>query len=137
MAASYEMYTERFQAGVDIDQYHYYLKRFFEQRPEYVFDHLREEFDLSGSPVWLVLLTDQGGEASFRVNTSTVDLPGAWWQGLYFPDYPVEIEVEEVYRGWKFLGWYAENGDLIGSDEKLTIDLTEDTNIIYARCTAE
>lgn len=137
MAASYEMYTERFQAGVDIDQYHYYLKRFFEQRPEYVFDHLREEFDLSGSPVWLVLLTDQGGEASFRVNTSTVDLPGAWWQGLYFPDYPVEIEVEEVYRGWKFLGWYAENGDLIGSDEKITIDLTEDTNIIYARFTAE
>lgn len=133
MEASYGMYMERFQPGVAADEYHNNLRRFFEERPNYAFEHLRGEFELEGNPAWLVILTEQEREASFRVNTSIIDMPETWWQGLYFQDYPVEIEVEEIYGGKKFLGWYTENGELISSRKKTTIDLTEETNIIYAR----
>lgn len=133
MESSFAMYMERFHAGVDTHEYQDNVKRFFKERGEFAFGNLKNEFELEGEPVWLVLLSDQGGAASFRVNTSVIDMPETWWQGVYFSDYPVEIAVEEVYDGYEFLGWYTENDELISTEHTITVDLNGETNIVNAK----
>lgn len=133
MEMSYGMYMERFHAESDINEYYDKLETFLADRKEFAFEHLKEEFGLAGDPVWLVILSDQSGAASFRVNTGVIDMPETWWQGVYFSDYPVEIAVEEIYGGNEFLGWYTEGGELLSTDKVITVDLTEDTNIVNAR----
>lgn len=136
MEASYEMYIERFYAGTDKNESYDNMKRFFTDRKDYAFGHLQTEFELNTEPVWLVLLPDKEG-VSFRINTSVINIPGTWWQGLYFPDYPVEIAVEEGYEENEFLGWYMESGELLSTDTVLTVDLTGETSILYPRFAAE
>ena len=133
IAESYAMYMERWHADADVNEYLDKLKTFLVDRPEYVFEHVKEEFELSAEPVWLVILSDKGGAASFRVNTSIINMPETWWQGLYFPDYPIEIEIEEVYGDGVFLGWYTEDGELLSTDNVLELYLTEETNIVYPK----
>ncbi|MCM1174925.1 MAG: CotH kinase family protein [Blautia sp.] len=137
MEASFEMYMERFHAGTDTHEYHGNVERFFTERGEYAFAHLKEEFALEGEPAWLVILSDQSGAASYRVNTSVVDMPETWWQGVYFADYPVEIAVEEVEDGRTFLGWYTENDELISTERAITVDLTGETTVVNAKFAAE
>ena len=124
---------ERYHEDVNINEYCDKLEIFLADRPEYAFEYMKEEFALTADPVWFVLLSDQAGAASFRVNTSVIDMPETWWQGIYFPDYPVEITVEEVYGDNAFLGWYTESGELLSADKVITVNLTEDTNIVNAR----
>lgn len=127
---SYALHMERFHAGVDVDAYYDKLVNFLTERDDYVFGHVREEFSLDGDPVWLVILSDQEGAASIRVNTSVIDMPETWWQGLYFADYPVEVAIDEVYGDYKFLGWYTQDGELLSSDKVLKLNLTEETNTV-------
>lgn len=133
IAESYEMYMERYHAGTDINEYRDKLKKFFADRPEYAFGHVKEEFNLSAEPVWLVILSDKDNAASFRVNTTIIDMPEAWWQGMYFPDYSVEIAVEEVNGDNRFTGWYTEDGELLSTDSVITVELSEEVNIVYPR----
>lgn len=128
---SYAMYMERWNTDADVNEYLDKLKTFLADRPEYVFEHVKEEFDLSAEPVWLVILSNKDGAASFRVNTSIINMPAAWWQGLYFPDYPITIEIEEVYGDGIFLGWYTEDGELLSTDNMLELYLTEEINIVH------
>ena len=128
---SYTMYMERWNTDADVNEYPDKLKTFLADRPEYVFEHVKEEFDLSAEPVWLVILSNKDGAASFRVNTSIINMPEAWWQGLYFPDYPITIEIEEVYGDGIFLGWYTEDGELLSTDNVLELYLTEEINIVH------
>lgn len=127
---SYALHMERFHAGVDVDAYYDKLVNFLTERDDYVFGHVREEFSLDGDPVWLVILADQEGAASIRVNTSVIDMPETWWQGLYFADYPVEVAIDEVYGDYEFLGWYTQDGELLSSDKVLKLNLTEETNTV-------
>ena len=133
IAESYAMYMERWHADANLNEYLDKLKTFLTDRPSYVFEHVKEEFELSAEPVWLVILSNKDGAASFRVNTSIVNMPESWWQGLYFPDYPIEIGIEEVYGDSVFLGWYTADGELISTDDVLELYLTEETNIVYPK----
>lgn len=131
--ASYEMYMERFHAGRDINEYYSKIESFFMERKDFAFEHVKNEFELGGAAAWIVILSNKGGAASFRVNTSIIDMPETWWQGVYFPEYPVELAVEEVYDGNEFLGWYTEDDELVSTDYVITVNLTEETNIINAK----
>lgn len=137
IAYFYEMYMERYHDDVDINKYRNKLKTFLTDRREYAFEHVKEEFTLTVDPVWIVLLSNRAGAASLRVNTSVIDMPETWWQEIYFPDYPVEIAVEEIYGDNEFLGWYTESGELLSMDKVITVNLTEDTNIVNARFKTE
>lgn len=137
MEKSYALHMERFHAGVDVDEYYNKLVNFLSERDEYVFDHLKEEFSLNGEPVWVVILSNEDGAASIRVNTSIIDMPETWWQGLYFADYPVEAAIEEVYEDYEFLGWYTQDGELLSKDRVLQLDLTGETNIVCPRFAQE
>lgn len=127
---SYAMYMERYHADADANEYVDKLKTFLSDRPGYAFEHVKEEFELSAEPVWLVILSNKDNAASFRVNTSMINMPETWWQGLYFADYPVEIAIEEMYEDNEFLGWYTQDDELLSTDEALELYLTEETNII-------
>ena len=133
IAESYAMHMERWYADAGANEYLDKLKTFLADRPEYAFEHVKEEFDLNEEPVWLVILSNKDGAAYFRVNTSIINMPESWWQGLYFQDYPIEIEIEEVYGDGVFLGWYTENGELLSTDNMLELYLTEETYIIYPK----
>ena len=133
ISKSYTLHMERYYADANANEYLDKLKTFFADRPEYAFKHVEEEFDLSADPVWLVILSNKDGAASFRVNTSIINMPEAWWQGLYFSDYPIEIEIEEVYGDDVFLGWYTEDGELLSTDNVLDLSLTEEINIVYPK----
>lgn len=130
IAKSYALHSERFHAGIDTSEYYDKLKKFLTERKEYAFDHVKEEFELSTDPAWIVILSNKDGAASFRVNTSIINIPDAWWQGLYFTDYPIEIKLEEVYGNNVFLGWYTENDELLSTNDVITINLNEGTNVI-------
>ncbi|MBD5507503.1 MAG: hypothetical protein HDR05_05530 [Lachnospiraceae bacterium] len=130
IAESYAMYMERYHADADANEYLDKLKTFLADRPGYAFEHVKEEFELSAEPVWLVILSNKDNAASFRVNTSIINMPEIWWQGLYFADYPVEIAIEEVHGDNEFLGWYTQDDELLSTDEVLELHLTEETNII-------
>ncbi len=133
IAESYAMHSERFYIGEDIDKYYDKMKSFLIERKEYAFQQLKEEFGLSGNPSWIVILSNKNGAASFKVNTSIVNIPESWWQGLYFSDYPIEVSIEEVYGDNVFLGWYTENDELLSTDKMITINLNEGTNFIYPK----
>ena len=133
IAASYTMYMERYHADVNANEYLDKLKTFLADRQEYAFEHVKEEFALNADPAWIVILSNQSGAASIRVNTSVINMPETWWQGLYFPDYPVEIAIEEVYGDNEFLGWYADNGELLSMDRVITVNLAEGTNVVNAK----
>ncbi|MCM1415742.1 MAG: CotH kinase family protein [bacterium] len=133
IAASYQMYMERYHAGVAINEYCDKLKKFLKDRPGYALQHVKEEFQLRADPAWVVILSNVDGAASFRVNTTVVDMPDAWWQGLYFPDYPVKIAVEEVNGDLAFVGWYTEAGELLSTDRVLTLPLKEGVNTVCPR----
>ena len=133
IAESYAMYMERYHADADVNEYLDKLKVFLTDRPGYAFEHIKEEFELNAEPVWLVILSNKDGAASFRVNTSIINMPEAWWQGLYFPEYPIEIGIEEVYGDDVFLGWYTEDGELLGTDNTIELYLTEEINMVYPK----
>lgn len=137
ISKSYAMHSKRFWNGIDTSEYIEKLKSFFTQRDEYAFIHVKEEFDLSSEPMWFVLLSNVEHPASFRVNTTCIDMPGAWWQGLYFADYPIEVSVDEVYDDRVFVGWYTENDELLSDEKTLVINLQENTNVIYAKFSEE
>lgn len=127
---SYAMHLERFYARNDNSEYMNKVKEFLSDRKESAFRHVKEEFNLSQDLVWLVILSNKEGAASIKVNTSVINMPETWWQGLYFQDYPVEISIEEIYEDSTFLGWYTESGELLGTDETITINLDNETTII-------
>lgn len=137
IAESYAMHIERYYDAGSINEYTDKLETFFMDRSEYVFEHVKEEFQLSADPAWLVILSNKDGAASFRVNTSLIDMPEAWWQGLYFPDYPVEIKIEEIYGNNTFLGWYTEDGVLLSTEDVITVNLNEGINSICPKFEAE
>lgn len=137
MEKSYALYMERFHADAELNEYYDKLVNFLSERDEYVFEHVKEEFSLKGEPVWVVILSNKDGAASFRVNTSEINVSDVWWQGLYFADYPVEIAVDEVYEGNEFLGWYTQDGELLSTDGVLELDLIEETNIVCPRFAVE
>ena len=130
---SYAMYIERFWEGENINEFTDKLKKFLLERKDYAFEHVKEEFKLNADPAWLVILSNKEGAASFKVNTTTINFPATWWQGLDFPDYPVEVVIEKVQGDNRFLGWYTEDNKLLGTENTLIVNLNEETNIICAR----
>lgn len=130
IACSYAMHSERFFMEGESDEYYYNLKNFFADRKKYALKHVKDEFELSSNPSWIVILSNKADAASFRVNTTVINMPETWWQGLYFPDYPIEIKIEEVNGNNAFLGWYTENGELLSTDKTITLNLKEGTNTI-------
>lgn len=77
---------------------------FFKKRPAYAFQHLAEEFGLTGSLETLTVKTAQPKMGSVQINTSVIDLDSGSWSGKYYTDYPVTATAIPK-DGYTFVGW--------------------------------
>lgn len=109
------------------------IKDFFANRKDRILHFLKEEFELSSDPVYLVLLANREKAAEIHVNTIDFGLNYEFWQGLYFSDYPVSLEVRNVNADEQFLGWYEDDGTLISMEQQITVELGNETRIIHVR----
>ncbi|MFC2124620.1 CotH kinase family protein [Bacteroidota bacterium] len=88
--------------GGNIDNWEYNIfkiRDFVRSRWRYVRDHIRSEFNLSGT---FEISLNTKGNGQIKVNTITLNsFP---WSGLYFNDIPVKIEAIPD-PGYKFFEW--------------------------------
>lgn len=98
---------------------------FLINRVKYATDFIRQEFGLCGKlcDVSITSTNKEGG--SVKVNTSYIDLIDGEWIGKYYSDYPIEV-VAYPAKGYEFVGW---SGDVISSDEVISLRLEENINI--------
>lgn len=91
------------------------LRAFARQRPDFLWGHLRDFFDLP-APAPITLDVQPAGAGAIRINRLEVDrLP---WTGRYFPGLPVALTA--VPRpGYRFVGW---GGDAAGQASTVNID---------------
>lgn len=80
----------------------------------------------------LIIQLGESGKVCLRVNTSTIEMQDSW-QGMYFPDYPVELEIIKLEKNQKFLGWYSKEGQLISNENKIILCLHNGRNTIYPK----
>ncbi len=79
------------------------LRSYLHERPDYVREHLMNQFHLSDT--FAVTLRRQPADGgSIRINS--LDLAESSWQGTYFSDVPVAISAAPR-PGYRFLGWSA------------------------------
>jgi len=116
---------QQWQTSVDA------LRFFAETRPQYVKEHIMNNFGLSGT-VEVHLETDQD-MGYIRINSIDIieDTPGVMdpgaWTGVYFHGVPVEISAVP-YPGFRFVKWEVLNSDAIQSD-RLSLTLAQDISL--------
>lgn len=130
---SYEKNRIRYFGDRDMSKYADSIKEFFVNRRDRMLTFLKEEFELSEEPVYLVLLPNKENVAEFSVNTITLERSCFYWQGLYFSDYPVTLRINDIDPEEQFLGWYDDGGALISTEQEIMVELGSDTKVVYAR----
>ncbi len=130
---SYELNRIRYFGERDMGKYSDAIKEFFVNRQDRVLTYLKEEFELSGEPAYLVLLSNKENAAQLSVNTLAMEKSCVFWQGLYFSDYPVTLRIQDIAPDEQFLGWYDDGGTLISTEPEMTVELGSETKVIHAR----
>ena len=97
---------------------------FFLHRADYIVPFMAAEFELTGSPVPVVLSADKA-DVSITLNTITPTLQraddgGYVWSGSYFTDYPVTVTANDE----NFSHWEVTTGDSIQIYLDRTVELT-------------
>lgn len=100
------------------------LRIFARNRPDYVRNHIIEQFDLYGM-YQLQLSPFSSEEGNVSLNTLSFDGLSANWYGTYFTNVPITLEAE-AKPGYRFTGW---GGDINETAERITINLLRDTRI--------
>lgn len=130
---SYKLNGDRYFGERDMGKYSDEIKDFFINRRDRMLTFLKEEFELSGEPVYFVLLSNKENAAEFSVNTITLERSCFYWQGLYFNDYPVTLRINDIDPEEQFLGCYDDGGTLISTEQEITVELGSDTKVVHAR----
>lgn len=99
-----------------------HIREFYEKRFGYITGYLKEEFDLQGELVPILLENSDESKGKIRINTIAPGLEEGSWSGFYYSDYPVTLSVEETVRG-SFVGWYNINGDLVSRERTISVEL--------------
>ncbi|AOY75526.1 CotH kinase family protein [Clostridium formicaceticum] len=105
------------------------MKNFAKHRPQYMWQYITEQFDLSGTANLTVGLPNLQ-EGTVKINTIIIDekTPGLnsnnMWQGVYFQDVPIEVTAI-AKPGYRFSGW-----EEIGNEEaSLSMTLYQDMTL--------
>ncbi|MCF7793222.1 MAG: CotH kinase family protein [Candidatus Cloacimonetes bacterium] len=99
------------------------LQYFAGDRPQYVKQHIMDEFGLPGTAnIYLDISPPETG--NILVNTLQVEeFP---WAGEYFLQNPVTLTGLDV-PGWQFAGW---SGDVISDSTSITLDMNDEFSLI-------
>ncbi len=96
------------------------VRTFFMRRPEFMFDHVRDTFQL-GEPTPVTIELD---EALGRVRVNSVTIDAASWTGTYFAGVPIEITA--VPRpGYRFVRWSGLTEESIQGESTIRLDPAE------------
>ncbi len=93
------------------------IRKFLENREEYITGYLREEFSLSAQPAELTLCVTDAAMGGIALNSIAPDLSLGEWTGKYFVDYPVVVTATPK-DGYRFSHWVVENGNAMGDVQK-------------------
>ena len=99
-----------------------HIREFYEKRFDYITGYLKDEFELQGELVPILLESSDENRGSIRINTVTPELKDGSWSGFYYSDYPVTISAIEN-KADSFVGWYDINGNLVSEELSITVEL--------------
>ena len=114
----YAIYKDNFLKNADV------IKNFFENRPKFSLQQLKEYLSIKGELVELNLVIK--GEGKIKINNIIPELNEGKWSGKYFTDIPIFITAIPN-EGSKFKEW---DGDATSNEEILEITLNKETTII-------
>jgi len=100
-----------------------YIREFYEKRFDYITVYLKEEFELQGELVPILLDNTNPEKGSIQINTVVPELQDGSWSGFYYTDYPVTLSVIEKKKG-SFKGWYDIEGNLVSEELGITVELS-------------
>ena len=104
------------------------IQIFFNNRDEYIFEYLRQEFGMSGKLVNVEIVNENMETGVVRLNTiqPNFDEVGVW-RGRYFSDYNLQV-VAIPLSGYQLECWYI-NGERVERNNginTLSVDVNED-----------
>ncbi|MBP3784346.1 MAG: CotH kinase family protein [Butyrivibrio sp.] len=95
------------------------IDAFFRERPEYMKEYVRTDFELTGNLYTLRIVGNVASGEELKVNTSVISDYSGDWSGEYFGDYPVVLSIEGGDNN-SFEGWYVD-GELVSSEKTYVI----------------
>ena len=114
----YASYKDNFLKTLDV------IKNFFENRPKYSMQQMKEYFGINGELVELNIIVK--GEGKIKINNIIPELNEGKWTGKYFTNIPITMSAIPK-EGNKFKEW---SGDKTSNEESLEISLNKETTII-------
>ena len=114
----YAIYKDNFLKNADV------IKNFFENRPKFSLQQLKEYLSIKGELVELNIVIK--GEGKIKINNIIPELNEGKWSGKYFTDIPIFITAIPN-EGSKFKEW---DGDATSNEEILEVSLNKETTII-------
>ena len=105
--------------------FHKWRQSFFVNRPKYMKEYLKKEFDLNGTVENLQINTINDESGTIVVNGKEINLEAGTWSGGYFTDYPITVTASPE-TGYEFVGW---SGDIESTD--MTLELNVSRGGIY------
>ncbi|WP_421889819.1 CotH kinase family protein [Marinoscillum sp.] len=97
------------------------MKTFAENRPQYVRQHIRSQFGLSGEHT-LTVKSSNPNLGAVQVNSLVTNKSD--WKGIYFQGVPVRLSA--FSHGGKFVRW---EGDVTGTQPEIFLDLTKNMTV--------
>ena len=101
------------------------ISNFFEQRPKYTLQHMKDFIGLEGDLVDLIVNIE--GKGKIQINSIIPDIVGGKWYGKYFTRIPIIIKAIPE-PGYNFKGWSGYIQSIIQNEEIILFD--NQTNII-------
>ena len=94
----YSFYKLNFTKGLNS------VHNFFEQRPKFTFQHMKEFLGLKGDLVELTIEVKEEGEGQIQINSIIPKIINGKWTGKYFSKIPLNIRAISS-QGYKFKEW--------------------------------
>lgn len=98
---------------------------FFNNQRGYMEQLLLSEKAVEGAVHEVRVYPEGTGEETIIVNTSQIQINKSGWSGHYFSDYPIELGIREEDES-RFAGWYGRDGELLGTESTLQLDMDND-----------
>ena len=93
------------------------LETFFEERPKYTIQHMKEYLRINGELVDLTIVIK--GEGKIQINTIIPEFKEGKWNGKYFTNIPITITAINGPNS-EFKGW---SGDVTSNDKNISVIL--------------
>jgi hypothetical protein len=101
------------------------LRSYATNRPQYVRQHLTNQFKLAGTAK-ISLTVSSAAAGSIKVSTLAIGPPDSMpWSGIYFKGNPFRISATAT-NGFRFLRW---EGDLTSTNREMELSLTGDVSL--------